>query len=102
MGDPGLRSLRDEIKNRDAGRLAARSGRRGDGNQRFERTGNGKTASDWRIDEVEKVGRVSRVEVGRLGRVDRAAAANGHERVEISATGSARCLPKAGVGRLDD
>ena len=102
MGDAGFRTFFDVVENRHAGRFAPRSGRRRNGDQRFERPRDGQALADRRVDEVEKVGIVRRIEIGRLGRVDRAAAPNGEERIEPAAAGKGSRLVKARVRRLND
>ena len=87
MGDAGLGLALHEIEDRDAGRFAAGAGRGRNGDQRLERSGHRLAAADRRVDVVEEVGRIGRVEVGGLGRVDRAAAADGDERVELPCPG---------------
>ena len=79
---PVLACSRVQIEDADAGRLAARARGGRNGDQRLERPGDRQALADRRVDVVEKIGRrIRRVEIGRLGGVDRAAAADGDERV---------------------
>ena len=81
---PVLACFSTQIEDRHAGRFAAGAGGGRNGDQRLERPGHRLAPADRRVDVVEEVGRIRRVQIGRLGRVDRAAAADGDERVELS------------------
>ena len=85
------------------GRFAPRSGRRRNGHERFDRTRDRQPFADRRVDEIEEIGVVRRVQVGGFGRVDRAAASDGDKRIELGRGGQRRGrIAKAGIGRLDD
>ena len=102
MRDAGFRPFFEIVENGDAGRFAPCSGRGRNGHERFDRTRDRQPLADWRVDEIEEIGVVCRVEVGGFGRVDRAAASHGDKRIELAAAGEAGCFAKAGIGRLDD
>ena len=101
MGDAGLHFAVDHVEDRHARRFAAGAGGRGDGDERLERAGNRFPASDRRIDVIEKVGRIRRIQIGGLGRVDRAPAPDGDEGFDFFGDGELRRRLKTGVGRLD-
>jgi hypothetical protein len=100
MGDARLGLPLDKIKDRHARRLAPRAGGRRNGDQRLQRPGDRLAAADRRVDIVEEVGRISRIKIGRLRRVDRAAAADGDERIEVAQPRDVDGRVKAAIRRL--
>ena len=99
--DSRLRMQRRVIEDRHAGRLAsgARRGRHRD--ERLERPRGWLPLADRRIDVIEKVRRIRRIQVCGLRRVDRRPSSNGHERVESALGGEGDGIAEGSVGRLD-
>ena len=61
----------DEIEDRDAGCLTARSRRRRHGNQRLQRCGNRLSFADGCVHIVQKIGRPGGIQIRGLRRIDR-------------------------------
>ena len=100
-GDAGLGVHRQIIEDGDAGGFAACAGRGGNGDERFQRAGNGPAFADGRVDVFQQIGGIATVQVGGLGGVHRGAAADGDEGVEIAGLRDGDGFQERFVGGLD-
>ena len=101
VGDAGLCVQRRVVEDRHPGGLAPRPGGGRHRDQRLERPGNRLAFADRRVDVVEKVRRIGRVEVRRLGGVDRRSASDRHEGVEVPFGREIDRVAEGHVGGLD-